>query len=502
MVNFNIYFLNELYPLNKLSRSQIKKYVNKSSAFINGKTKSSSLDLPKELYNSYSENTNVFSSQNILNLIKIKILDTENKIIRSPDEKLNNSDINSIKIKIYVKNKPIFYINNNINKINNIIKLYKHIDFGEKTSLNQEFTINIIFDQTIDLIIKKAIITRLNNLFYDYQSDIKKKIKFHNIVDSGKNLMNELFTYKDIIMDPNKNPDTYLKYIKANIPKNYIFKYTTINTSNLFPLSKAIGAGSKYKSYFVHIYPKKINNNKKSIYLVGKGITFDSGGMNLKLGDFSNMKTDMTGSALILSTLNLLVKNKVDTKFNIHIVASIVENMIDNMATRPGMVIKALNGKTIEIVNTDAEGRLCIIDNINYLNKYIIKNPNCLLINVATLTGNATQITGTVSSIATSNDQGYHYLTKLISIGEKIEEYVDYLKIHKEYYEYLGSTVADIKSTNYKFRADCILAATFISSFINNEIPWIHIDLGSVCYTNSVVQSYGLQLLYEFISSL
>ena len=109
MVNFNIYFLNELYPLNKLSRSQIKKYVNKSSAFINGKTKSSSLDLPKELYNSYSENTNVFSSQNILNLIKIKILDTENKIIRSPDEKLNNSDINSIKIKIYVKNKPIFY---------------------------------------------------------------------------------------------------------------------------------------------------------------------------------------------------------------------------------------------------------------------------------------------------------------------------------------------------------------------------------------------------------
>jgi len=125
MVNFNIYFLNELYPLNKLSRSQIKKYVNKSSAFINGKTKSSSLDLPKELYNSYSENTNVFSSQNILNLIKIKILDTENKIIRSPDEKLNNSDINSIKIKIYVKNKPIFYINNNINKSNvAIMKLY------------------------------------------------------------------------------------------------------------------------------------------------------------------------------------------------------------------------------------------------------------------------------------------------------------------------------------------------------------------------------------------
>ena len=172
------------------------------------------------------------------------------------------------------------------------------------------------------------------------------------------------------------------------------------------------------------------------------------------------------------------------------------------MATRPGMVIKALNGKTIEIVNTDAEGRLCIVDNINYLNKYIIKNPNSLLIDIATLTGNATQIFGNVSSIATSNDQGYNYLTKLISIGEKIGEYVDYLKIHKKYYEYLESTVADIKSINYNFRADCILAATFISSFINNKIPWNHIDLGSVCYINSIAQSYGLQLLYEFISNL
>ena len=99
-----------------------------------------------------------------------------------------------------------------------------------------------------------------------------------------------------------------MKYFKANIPKNYIFKYIPINTCNLFPLSKAVGSGSKYKSYFIHIYPKKINNNKKSIYLIGKGITFDSGGLNLKVGDFSDMKIDMTGSALVLSTLNLMEK--------------------------------------------------------------------------------------------------------------------------------------------------------------------------------------------------
>jgi leucyl aminopeptidase len=313
--------------------------------------------------------------------------------------------------------------------------------------------------------------------------------------------MKELFLYKDIVIDSNKTPETYLKYIKSRIPKNYICKVIDINKSKLFPLSKAVGKGSQYNSYFTHIYPKNIDIKKKSIFLVGKGVCFDAGGLNLKYDDYSCMKIDMTGSAIVVSVLNLLVKNKYDLKYNIHILSSIVENMISSKATRPGTVIRTLNNKTVEIINTDAEGRLCIVDNINYINKYLLNN-NSIIIDIATLTGNASLITTDLSSIITSNKIGYTYVNKLIEIGNAIYEYVDYLTIYKEYYKILNSTVADIKSINTNIKADCILAATFISYFIKDNIPWIHIDLGGVSFKNSLPQSYGINLLYEFIKNI
>jgi leucyl aminopeptidase len=318
--------------------------------------------------------------------------------------------------------------------------------------------------------------------------------------------MDELYLYKNIIMDPNKNPLTYLKYVKSRVPKNYKCKHFNINKSNLFPLSKAVGIGSIYDSYFIHIHPKKIDAKKKSIYLIGKGVCFDSGGMNLKIGDFSDMKIDMTGSALIISVLNLLVKNNLDKKYNIHILSSLVENMISNTATKPGMVIEALNGKTVEIINTDAEGRLCLVDGINYVNKFLLKKQdsyhNAIIIDIATLTGNAHYITSSISSLVMFNDKGYKFINKLNDIGEAIGEYIDYLKIRKEYNSFLSSTVADIKNINLNIKADCILAGTFLSYFVDKKIPWLHIDLGDIIYTKSTVLSYGIYLLYEFIKQL
>ena len=414
-----------------------------------------------------------------MNIINIHFINTSKKL------KINIID-NITTIKIYIKN-----VEFEINNIKNIINL-----------LNYE-KINIKFDKSINIILINSIITKLHNLLYNYKNKLSyNNIKLYNIKSETTYLMEELYLYKDIIIDPNKTPYTYLKYVKSRIPNNYIYKVININKSKLFPLSKAVGQGSQYKSYFVHIYPKDINIKKKSIFLVGKGVCFDTGGLNLKKNDFSDMKIDMKGSAIVVSVLNLLVKNKYDSKYNIHIVSSIVENMISNKAVRPGAVIKTLNNKTVEIINTDAEGRLCIVDNINYINKYLLNNNNSIIIDIATLTGNASNISADISSIISSNKNGYIYANKLIDIGNSIHEYVDYLKIYKEYYKMLDSSVADIKSINTDIKSDCILAATFISYFVKDNIPWIHIDLGSVTFKKSIPLSYGINLLYEFIKNL
>ena len=397
-----------------------------------------------------------------------------------------------IKIKIYIKNKSIYIITNEINKIKNIINTINNIN-----------KIKIFFDTSIEKNFVNIILTKLNNLFYKYNSNnLSNKIKLFNINSENKKFMNELILYKNIVMDPNKNPDTYLNYIKSRIPQKYKLKYFNINKTKKFPLSNAIGSGSMYNSYFIHVFPKKENNKNKSIYLIGKGVTFDTGGLNLKRGDFSDMKIDMTGSAIIISVLNLLSANKYDKNYNIHLLFTIVENMIDNKSIRPGMVIRSMSNKTIEIINTDAEGRLCIADCIDYINLYLLNNKNSIIIDISTLTGNAEQITTNMSCLTTSNDKGLYFLNKLINIGENIGEYVDYLKIREEYFSLLKSTVADIKSINTNIPADCIMAGVFLSHFILTEIPWIHIDLGSVVYADSKIISFGINLLYEFIKQL
>jgi len=298
-----------------------------------------------------------------------------------------------------------------------------------------------------------------------------------------------------------KKIDSYLNYIISRIPNNYNFNIYNANTSLLFPLTKAVGMGSKYDSYFVHIHPKK-NIYNKNIYLIGKAITFDTGGINLKNNDFSDMKIDMAGSAIIISVINLLFKNNISTKYNIHILIPIAENMIGNNALRPGMVLNTISNKTIEIINTDAEGRLCIIDGIEYILKYLNNNNNDIIIDIATLTGNIDSISSGISCIGISNLKGDNKLNQLINIGENIGEYLDKIKIRHEYLDLLKSNVADIKNIDENSSSDCIIAGVFINYFIDNIIPWIHIDLGSSIYINDNIISYGVNLLYEFIKHI
>lgn len=408
---------------------------------------------------------------------------------------LKNIFSNKGELKINIFNLSNYELACDISKITNIIGFYEQIK-----------VINIIFDNKINKLTKNIIITKLSDILYEYYP-ITKEIRLYQVdpqlkkvcrlMDEG--LMDELTKYKNIVMDPNKNPDTYLNFIKSNVPKNYDITVKTLTDDKIFPLTFGVGLGSTFNSYFVQISPTEPNPNNLDVFLVGKSVTYDSGGLNIKTRGMEEMKIDMTGSAIVLSTLRLLSRNNFDSNLNIYLLIPIVENMISSKAIKPGSVIETMSKKKVEIINTDAEGRLCIVDCIDWINQKLITKPSkSLIIDIATLTGNVFHITSGKSSIIMSNNIGIKYADKIINIGEKIGEHLDYLKLRPEHDEWLQSPVADIQNINKTIKAGCMMGGTFIHYFTDKTIPWIHIDLGDITFTNSMAQSYGVNLLYEF----
>jgi leucyl aminopeptidase len=234
-------------------------------------------------------------------------------------------------------------------------------------------------------------------------------------------------------------------------------------------------------------------------------MTYDSGGINLKTSFLEDIKIDMTGSAMILWVLNLLNQTKNDININIHLLMPIVQNSIGNEATLPGSVLTATNGKTIEVINTDAEGRLTIVDAINFINSNLINEcnkHNSIILDIATLTGNVSSITGNYAAAIMGNTLGRKYVDELIAIGENIGEYLQYIQIRPEVLSNLRSTVADISNIAPSIPANCLVGGVFINYFCDNKIPWIHIDIGIIAYKNRTQTSYGIYLLFEFIRKL
>lgn len=395
----------------------------------------------------------------------------------------NNLEIRNIdglsNITINIHNLTNFELDQKINNIEKFIKNDIKINFS-----------NIPDNEITNILLK------LNNITFNYVQPRKLIIpsKFINIIQ-------QIEKYKTIVIEPNKYQDTMLKYFISNIPSNYTYKkYNIVRNDKLFPLTAAVGQGSSHKSYFLHIFPKKVNKKYDDIFMIGKCVTFDSGGMNIKIRNMSEMKVDMAGSAILMSVLNLTN----NLKKNINLLFPIVENYIGSNALRPSTVVKTLTGKTVEITDTDAEGRLCIADAIEFFNKHLynkeLKNP--LLLDIATLTGNTYQITCSTSGIIMSNEKGKKYLKKLFDCGENTKEFIDILILRENYVKSLDSAVADIKNWSDKCKAGCLVGGAFIDYFVQKNIPWIHLDVASVVYNNDKVNSYGINLLKSFLEKI
>jgi leucyl aminopeptidase len=213
------------------------------------------------------------------------------------------------------------------------------------------------------------------------------------------------------------------------------------------------------------------SSEKGPIVLVGKGVTFDAGGINIK-GDpeMYQMKTDMLGSAVVYGIIDALARLKVRK----HVIGllPLVENMPGPKAVKPGDVITAYNGKTIEIMDTDAEGRLIMACALAYSKNF---NPK-YVIDIATLTGQAGTISNDEATIIMSNNDALCKKTK--DIGEKEYERVIRLPIYPEHVEQLQSESADVKNVNNDINgADAIIAGAFLKEFVPEGVKWIHLDL-------------------------
>ena len=262
----------------------------------------------------------------------------------------------------------------------------------------------------------------------------------------------------------------------------------------------AVAKGSDLDPKFIHLIYRPKSSVRKKIALVGKGLTFDSGGYNLKVGasQIEMMKYDMGGSAAVLGAAKAIGGIKPEG-IEIHFIVAACENMINGSAVHPGDVITASNGKTIEINNTDAEGRLTLADALTYASNL---NPDTI-IDLATLTGACVIALGNdVAGLWSNNDK---LARDIVNSGKKAGEDIWQMPLQRSYKEGLKSHIADMKNTGPR-PGGSITAALFLEEFFDQDINWAHIDIAGTCWTDknkgvnpSGATGFGVRTLVQWI---
>ena len=325
-----------------------------------------------------------------------------------------------------------------------------------------------------------------------------KLIKNFNAIEKGVNLT------KDLVSEPGNvlHPDEYAR--RLTHLKKIGLKITVYNTAKLKKLKcnalLGVGQGSSRGSYIVTMEWNGNKKQKKPLAFVGKGVCFDTGGISLKPARFmEDMTYDMAGSAVVVGLLKSLALRK--AKVNAVGVVGLVENMVSGNAQRPGDIVKSYSGKTIEVLNTDAEGRLVLADAITFTEKKF--KPN-LIVDLATLTGAIVVALGSEYAGLFSNDDKLS--KKLFEAGEKVDEKVWRLPLHENYDKLMNSKNADMQNINYVGGAGSTTAAQFLQRFIINKTPWAHLDIAGMAFSkyagslnSSGATGYGVRLLDKFV---
>ena len=254
-------------------------------------------------------------------------------------------------------------------------------------------------------------------------------------------------------------------------------KMTKLGMGSL--MSVSYGSAQPAKMIVLKYTPVKSTAKKGELLaLVGKGITFDTGGISLKPGEnMDAMKYDMSGGATVIGTMRAIALLK-PTVPVIGVIAA-VENMPDGAASRPSDVVTAMNGKTIEILNTDAEGRLVLADAVAYAEKQGATH----IVDMATLTGAVIVALGDQNTGIMGNDQAF--MDEIISLGKEAGEGFWQLPVSAEYSKQIRSDIADIKNIGPRGKAGTIMGAVFIQEFID-KAKWAHLDIAGTAWADGV----------------
>ena len=364
----------------------------------------------------------------------------------------------------------------------------------------------------IDRILHGATLKSYSFEIYKTKKHINKFININIIGKNNKSVLKKkldaltegIFLTRDLVSEPGNilHPDEYVKRI-TKLRKIGI-KVTVYDKKRLKKMGcgalLGVGQGSVRGSYLVTMEWKGASTNTKPLAFVGKGVCFDTGGISLKPAKFmEDMTYDMAGSAVVVGLMKNFALRK--AKINAVGVVGLVENMPGGNAQRPGDIVKSYSGKTIEVLNTDAEGRLVLADALTFTEEKF--KPN-LIIDLATLTGAIIVSLGSeYAGLFSNNDK----LSKqLYDAGEKVEEKVWRMPLHKNYDKLINSKNADMQNINYVGGAGSTTAAQFLQRFILNKTPWAHLDIAGMSFSKYAgalnsggATGYGVRLLNKFV---
>ncbi len=337
----------------------------------------------------------------------------------------------------------------------------------------------------------KIITTHKNKIQFNY--------KYCDAIREG------VFLTRDLVSEPPNvlSPQAYVAEIKKL--SKFGLKIKSYGEKELKKMGLnallGVGKGSSNETFLVTIeWNGKKQNKIKPLAFVGKGVCFDTGGISLKPARFmEEMKYDMAGSAVVVGLLKTLALRK--AKINAVGVVGLVENMPGGNAQRPGDIVKSYSGKTIEILNTDAEGRLVLADALSFTEK---KYKPKFIIDLATLTGAIIISLGEeYAGLFSNNDE---LSKKIFRASENVNEKVWRLPLHKNYDKLMNSKIADVQNINYAGGAGSITAAQFLQRFILNKTPWAHLDIAGMAFSKKAANlnpggatGFGVRLLNHLV---
>ncbi len=478
--------------------------------------------------------------------VKLNYLKSTGNKLSSNTVLFINENINAESIKKFISNSEYLYINdllkNNDSKKNiffyelnskrNIIliSIKKKLKTSDIENLGAEFYGRVNLGKNIEYFLNSDSIKSSHDNFlshflhglilksYEFKKYKSKKqtrlITLNVIGSKNKPSLNEQLKFKaleegtfyarDLVSEPGNvlHPDEYAK--RLNSLKKDGLKINIYDKKKLRKLGMnallGVGMGSDRGSYLVTMEWNGAKNNSRPLAFVGKGVTFDTGGYSLKPARFmEDMTYDMAGSAAVVGLMKSLALRK--AKVNAVGVVGLVENMVSGDAQRPGDIVKSYSGKTIEVLNTDAEGRLVLADALTFTEK---KFKPKFIVDLATLTGAIIVCLGSEYAGLFSNDDKLS--KQILDAGEKVEEKLWRMPLHKNYDKLMDSKNADVQNINYVGGAGSTTAAQFLQRFILNKTPWAHLDIAGMAFSkyggalnSRGATGFGVRLLSQLI---